>query len=116
MEKINFIFTDEAGLHARPAGSLVKTALEFESSIIIKKDEKCASAKGLFAIMGLSIKKGDNVKIEIEGEDEKQAKEAVEGFLKENTAEIQTNEELLEENAVDIQINEGFLEENSAET
>lgn len=90
METINFIFTDEAGLHARPAGSLVKIASGFESSVVMKKDGKCASAKGLFAVMGLSIKKGDKVEIEIEGEDEKQAKKAIEEFLVENSAEIQT--------------------------
>ncbi|MBQ6143939.1 MAG: HPr family phosphocarrier protein [Clostridia bacterium] len=92
MEKINFIFNNEAGLHARPAGELVKIASEFKSSIVMKKDGKCASAKGLFAIMGLSVKKGDKVEIEIEGEDEKQAKEAIKEFLEKNSAEIQTKD------------------------
>lgn len=90
MEKIEFMFNDEAGLHARPAGSLVKIASEFNSSVVMKKSEKCASAKGLFAVMGLSIKKGDKVEIEIEGEDEKQAKKAIEDFLLKNSAEIQS--------------------------
>lgn len=90
MEKIEFNFNDEAGLHARPAGSLVKIASGFDSSVVMKKGGKCASAKGLFAVMGLSIKKGDKVEVEIEGEDETQAKEAIEKFLIENSAEIET--------------------------
>lgn len=92
MEKINFIFNNESGLHARPAGELVKIASEFKSSIVMKKDGKCASAKGLFAIMGLAVKKGDKVEIEIEGEGEKQAKEAIKEFLEKNSAEIQTKD------------------------
>lgn len=88
MEKIEFKFNDEAGLHARPAGSLVKISSGFDSSIVMKKNGKCASAKGLFAVMGLSIKKGDKVEIEIKGEDEKKAKKEIEEFLLKNSAEI----------------------------
>ena len=89
MENINFKFKDELGLHARPAGNLVKTASAFKSSVIIKKDGKCASAKGLFAVMGLSIKKGDSIEIVIEGEDEKEAKQKIIDFLNsEKLAEI----------------------------
>ncbi len=90
MEKIKFVFNDEAGLHARPAGNLVKIASKFESSILIKKNGNYASAKGLFGVMGLSVRKGDNVEIEIEGDDENQAKKSIEKFLEENSAEILT--------------------------
>ena len=88
MEKIKFKFNDEAGLHARPAGNLVKIVSGFDSSVVMNKGGKCASAKGLFALMGLSIKKGDKVEIEIEGKDEEEARKAIEEFLLNNSAEI----------------------------
>ncbi len=81
METIDFIINNDHGLHARPAGQLVNVASEFNSTITVKKEDKSASAKGLFALMGLGIKSGENIKIEIEGTDERVACDAIKSFL-----------------------------------
>lgn len=76
--------TDENGIHARPAGLLVKLAANLKSTMIMHKGEKMADLKRLFAIMGLCVKKGDTIEITFEGEDENEAYEVVSKFLKEN--------------------------------
>ena len=74
MEKFDYKFENDFGLHARPAGVLVKTAKNFESNItVVKGDGNRASAKGLFALLGLKIEGGDTVSVGAEGEDEAQA-------------------------------------------
>lgn len=74
MEKFDYKFENDFGLHARPAGVLVKTAKNFKSNItVVKGDGNRASAKGLFALLGLKIEGGDTVSVEAEGEDEAQA-------------------------------------------
>ena len=84
MKEFQYVITDELGIHARPAGMLVKEAAKFQSDIKIKKGDKEADAKRLFSIMGLAAKKGDALAITAEGADEAEAIAAVEEFLKIN--------------------------------
>lgn len=84
MQSFEYVITDEVGIHARPAGALVKKAGEFASSIYVVKNGKVADAGRLMGLMGLGVKKGDTVVVNIEGEDEESAKEALERFFKEN--------------------------------
>ena len=50
----------------------------------IAKGDKKVEAIRLMAVMGLGVKHGDTVTIEVEGPDEKYACEAVEKFFQEN--------------------------------
>ena len=84
MKEFKYVITDEVGIHARPAGLLVKKAKEFTSTIIISKDDKSAKATALMKLMGMGIKKGDEVTVQVEGDDEEAAVAAIEAFLKEN--------------------------------
>ncbi|ADU26288.1 HPr family phosphocarrier protein [Ethanoligenens harbinense] len=84
MKELQYVIKDSAGIHARPAGLLVKKAAEFSSKITLKKDGKSADARRLFAIMGLGAKQGENLTIEIDGADEDAAAEAFQAFLAEN--------------------------------
>ena len=81
-----FIFTvkDSSGIHARPAGLLVKEASKYRSDIKITHNGKEADAKRIFSVMGLSAKCGDILKITICGDDESSAKESFEEFLNKN--------------------------------
>ncbi len=82
MQTIQYKITDANGIHARPAGMLVKAASGFSSEITIRKGEKSADAKRLFGVMGLGVKSGDEITVALSGEDEVQAKDALEQFLK----------------------------------
>ena len=84
MLTFNYTIKDEVGIHARPAGLLVKEAKNFKSQILIKKDGKAVEATKLMAVMGLGVKCGQNVEIEISGEDEKEAFEALKAFFEQN--------------------------------
>lgn len=84
MKSFNFTITDELGIHARPAGLLVKLAGGYQSDISIIKDEKSANAKRIMALMSLSATKGTEITIQVEGPDEDEAAKAVEEFLKAN--------------------------------
>jgi phosphocarrier protein len=84
MKKFNYTITDEVGIHARPAGLLVKEAKMFTSDIKVTKGEKSADAKKLMVIMGLGVKKGDEITVSAEGEDEEEAAAKLEDFFKNN--------------------------------
>jgi phosphocarrier protein len=84
MQEFNYVLQDPDGIHARPAGMLVKKANSFRSRISMSKGTKVVDAKRIFSLMSLGAQKGDSVFIRIEGDDEDQAAEAIQTFLKEN--------------------------------
>ena len=84
MKQFTYIITDEVGIHARPAGLLVKEAKQYASKIVIQKGEKQAEATKLMAIMGLGVKCGDEITVQVSGEDEEHAATQMETFFKEN--------------------------------
>ncbi|MDY5021525.1 MAG: HPr family phosphocarrier protein [Blautia sp.] len=84
MKSFDYVITDEVGIHARPAGLLVKEAKSYDSVIRITKDGKSAEAKKLMALMGLGVKKGDTVTVSVEGGDEEAVAAKMEEFFKNN--------------------------------
>lgn len=84
MRSFEYIITDEVGLHARPAGLLVKEAGKYEASIKIMASGKEADAKKLFALMKLGIKCNDTITVTVSGADEDAACQQLEQFFKEN--------------------------------
>lgn len=77
MRKFSYTINSENGIHARPAGILVKTVSQFKSDVKLYKGNKEANAKSLFSIMGLGVKDGDRINLEISGEDEDSASEKI---------------------------------------
>ncbi len=84
MKEFNYTITDAVGIHARPAGMLAKKAAGFKSTVSIVKGEKKADTRRLMALMGLGIKCGDTITVQVEGEDEQAAADAIQAFLTEN--------------------------------
>ncbi len=84
MKTFDYTITDPEGIHARPAGILVKEAGKFSSKVTMVKDGKEADAKRIFGIMGLGVKKGNTVTVKVDGEDEEAAFAMLETFFKEN--------------------------------
>ncbi len=84
MKTFDFVIQDANGIHARPAGMLVKAASGFLSDIQIKKGEKTANAKRLFGVMGLAVKQGEQITVVVTGTDEEMAAEELESFFKAN--------------------------------
>lgn len=84
MKEFKYVITDKGGIHARPAGALVKEAAAFPCSITIAKDGKAADAKRIFGVMGLGVKCGEEITVCTDGENEEAASDAIEAFLKAN--------------------------------
>lgn len=84
MKSFNYCIKDEIGIHARPAGLLVKEAKNFTSKATLVKGEKSADLTKLMAIMSLGVKCGDTITVQVEGEDEEAAVTALESFFQTN--------------------------------
>ena len=84
MKEIKYTITDPLGIHARPAGLIVKLAGGFKSTITIDNGAKKADAKRIMAVMGMGVKQGNDITVTVDGEDEDAAAAAIETFLKEN--------------------------------
>lgn len=81
---LSFVYQikDELGIHARPAGLLVKTVKELDSKVTLKRGEKTAEGTKLMAIMAMGIKCGDEVTVTIEEGDEEKSCAVIKTFLK----------------------------------
>lgn len=84
MKEIQYVITDEQGIHARPAGRLVKEAESFECKIEIGTPAKMVNAKRIMGVMGLALKNGNALTMTFDGPDEEEAAKAMEAFLKDN--------------------------------
>ncbi len=80
----NYVIKDPIGLHARPATLLVNLVKSVNSTVTVEKEGKTADAEKLLALMGLAITQGDEVKVIIEGEDEKEAEKKLQNFFQKN--------------------------------
>ena len=84
MKTFEYTITDPVGIHARPAGILVKEIKKYASTVTISKGDKSVNALKLMALMGMGIKQNDTVKVTIEGADEDSAAAEIEAFFKAN--------------------------------
>lgn len=84
MKTFEYVVMDELGIHARPAGALVKEAKKYQSKITIQKGEKEVDASKLMALMGLGVKCGDKIMVKADGADEENAVQEMEAFIKSN--------------------------------
>lgn len=73
MKEFKYTITDPVGIHARPAGMLLKLAKEYESKITITSGEKSSDATRLIQVMAMGIKSGVEVTVAAEGDDEEKA-------------------------------------------
>lgn len=83
MKEFKYVITDKGGIHARPAGALVKEVAAFPCSITIAKDGKAADAKRIFGVMGLGVKCGQEIVLKTDGDQEEEAIAALGKFLEE---------------------------------
>lgn len=84
MKEFKYTIKDSAGIHARPAGLLVKEAAKYPCDVTIQSGEKKVSLKKIMAVMGLGVACGTEVTITCDGDQEEAAAAALEKFLTEN--------------------------------
>ena len=71
------VLQNQAGLHARPATFLLHKANEFNSLIMIEKEERRVNAKSLLGVLSLGIEEGTKIKILADGPDDEAAVSAL---------------------------------------
>lgn len=84
MKSFEYTITDPVGIHARPAGVLVKEIKKYASTVTVNKGEKSVNALKLMALMGMGIKQGDTIRVDVESADEENAAAEIEAFFKAN--------------------------------
>ncbi len=84
MKSFEYTITDPVGIHARPAGILVREVKKYASTVTVIKGGKSVNALKLMALMGMGIKQGDIVEVTVEGADEDTAAAAIKEFFKAN--------------------------------
>ena len=84
MTEFTYTITDPQGVHARQAGIFVKEAATYPCTITIGKDGKDVDAKRILGVMSLGVKQGEEVVVKCDGDQEAEAAEKLEAFLKEN--------------------------------
>jgi phosphocarrier protein len=84
MVTFDYIITDELGIHARPAGVLIREVKKYQSVVTFSNGEKKAGGDKLFAIMKLCIKQGNTLGVNVEGIDEQEAAAGIKKTLEEN--------------------------------
>ena len=84
MKEFKHVINDPMGLHARPAGMLVKAVAPYASKITITAPTGTADARRLMGIMRLAAKQGMELTIQVEGADEETAATELQAFLAAN--------------------------------
>ena len=73
---------NRAGLHTRPAASLVKLAAKFKSEVTLIRDGFAINAKSIIGVMTLAAEQGSSLTLQVEGEDENEAAEEIKKLFK----------------------------------
>lgn len=73
MEEYALTVQNPLGMHARPAGMLVKLSKSYRSTIEIQKGGQSVNVGRILAVMGLGIQQGDEITFTVSGADEREA-------------------------------------------
>lgn len=84
MKEFKYVIKDELGIHARPAGELVKVAAKYPCSVKIEKGGHEVDAKRIMGVMSLGAKCGMEITLRTDGEQEEEAIAELGKFLEEN--------------------------------
>ena len=82
MEKREFHIVAETGIHARPATLLVQASSKFNSDINLEYNGKSVNLKSIMGVMSLGVGQGADVTITADGDDAKEAIEAIADTMK----------------------------------
>lgn len=82
MEKREFHIVAETGIHARPATLLVQATSKFNSDINLEYNGKSVNFKSIMGVMSLGVGQGADVTITADGDDAKEAIEAIADTMK----------------------------------
>ncbi len=79
--------SNKLGLHARASAKLTKLAGGFKSDIHLSRNSRRVNAKSIMGVMMLAAGLGSEVTIEVEGEDEAPAMQALRALIEDRFGE-----------------------------
>ena len=72
---------NKLGLHARAAAKLVHVAARFKSEVKVRKGEEEVDGKSILGILLLAAGRGSTIIVKADGEDEREALDAIENLI-----------------------------------
>ncbi|HEY0496852.1 MAG TPA: dihydroxyacetone kinase phosphoryl donor subunit DhaM [Kutzneria sp.] len=72
-DSVDLVLRNEVGLHARPAALLVRTIASLKADVTVYHNGERADARSVLALMGLSARGGDTIKVVADGPDAAEA-------------------------------------------
>ncbi len=94
---------NELGIHARTAAKLVRTATKYTSDLSAIKNGKTYALKRALSVMLMNAKRGDKLKIEINGADEEDAARDITGLFEDKFGAALTKCPMCQRLRVEIQ-------------
>ncbi|MBN2808058.1 MAG: HPr family phosphocarrier protein [Deltaproteobacteria bacterium] len=88
MLKKEFTIVNKLGLHARAAAVLVQLAGNFSSEITISKGKLTINCKSIMGVLMLAAAQNSTITVEVVGEDEQAALEALGELIKDGFGEL----------------------------
>jgi phosphocarrier protein len=89
MIKNTLTISNKLGLHARASAKLTKLAGSFKSEVFMSRNGRRVNAKSIMGVMMLAAGLGSEVEVEVDGEDEQQAVEAITALVNDKFGEGQ---------------------------
>lgn len=81
MKEIVYQVTNPMGVHARPCAVLAQCCVNYKSIVTVTANGETADGRNVLELLTLRAKKGDTLTLQINGEDEEQAAEAVRAII-----------------------------------
>ena len=82
------IVTNRAGLHTRPASMIVRKASQFKAEFFIQKDGYEINGKSIIGVMTLAAEQGATLTLQLDGDDEEAAAEALAELFADGFGEV----------------------------
>ncbi len=89
MIRTPLVISNKLGLHARASAKLTKLASSFKCEVFMTRNTRRVNAKSIMGIMMLAAGLGAEVELETEGEDERQAADAITALVNDKFGEGQ---------------------------
>ncbi|MEB3025520.1 MULTISPECIES: HPr family phosphocarrier protein [unclassified Parvimonas] len=90
MLKEKVVVNSEIGLNARVASMFLRNSVKFSSNIILIKDNNRYNGKSILSILSMQAANGEEIEIEISGEDEREAMDSLISFFQKDLKEFYT--------------------------
>lgn len=87
MVKTNLMINTPEGLHARPAHLFCMTANKYQSEILVRNistDSELVTAKSILMVLTLGVISGQEIEIQINGNDENEALSSLQLLIEKN--------------------------------